>query len=107
MRCTAAHLQSRYMLSCKVSMEIYTGAAVSIIAESLYCKLWPRRGLKTTTVKTTDVLSGNLLRCWAPQTCRWPMKGRQKLYPWLWLRVGSHPIGEELVAQNKIKLEPN
>ena len=41
--------------SCKVSMEVDTGATVSIITEALYRKLWPRRGL---AIKTTNVLSG-------------------------------------------------
>ena len=32
-------------------MEVGTGASVSIMAENLYHKLWPRRGLKKTTIR--------------------------------------------------------
>lgn len=35
--------------SCNVPMEVDTGALVSIMAETLYHKLWPRRGLNETT----------------------------------------------------------
>ena len=39
-------------------MEVDTGASVSIMCETLYRKLWPRRGLNTTTIRLSKVLSG-------------------------------------------------
>ena len=36
---------------CSVPMEVDTGASVSIMPETLYHKLWPRRGLKETTIR--------------------------------------------------------
>ena len=32
-------------------MEVDTGASVSIMSETLYHKLWPRRGLKEPTIR--------------------------------------------------------
>ena len=37
--------------NCSVPMEVDTGASVSIMSETLYHKLWPRRGLKETTIR--------------------------------------------------------
>ena len=36
---------------CSVPMEVDTGASVSIMPETLYRQLWPRRGLKETTIR--------------------------------------------------------
>ena len=36
---------------CSVPMEVDTGASVSIMPETLYHKLWPRRGLKKTSIR--------------------------------------------------------
>ena len=68
---------------CSVPMEVDIGASVSIMPETLYCKLWPRRGLKETrdyqianlikaaqavaVVGTTDVEPGTTpLKVWQP-----------------------------------------
>ena len=36
---------------CSIPMEVDTCASVSIMSETMYHKLWPRRGLSTTTVR--------------------------------------------------------
>ena len=41
---------------CSVPMKVDTGASVSIMAETLYHKLWPRGGLKQTTVRLQTYL---------------------------------------------------
>ena len=36
---------------CLITMEVDTGASMSIMAENTFNKLWPRRGLDSTNVK--------------------------------------------------------
>ena len=43
---------------CSVPMEVGTGASVSIMAETLYHKLWPRRGLKANYYQIANLFKG-------------------------------------------------
>ena len=68
---------------CSIPMEIDTGASVSIMSETTYHKLWPRRGLSTTTVRL-QTYSKEPIVVVSSAMCKWPMKVRQLQYL-LWL----------------------
>ena len=88
-------------------MKVDTGASVSIMPGTLYHKLWPRRGLKETTIRLQTHSKEPIPAVVGATQVHVAYQGQSTTS--CSQRKGAHPSGQKLVAieQYKIRLEPN